>query len=600
MSRRLRTREAIPHDRTILKSRMKPTLTVKAVFLILFSAVAGLALLLLLAAFAANRASHTLDEANRSRYDAFLLATELRQSSEALTRLARSYVITGAPLWREQYQAVVDIRAGRAPHPEEYVRVHWDYLAAGEPSPRAIGPAAALLDRMRAAGFSDAELATLGEAERRSTALAEREARAMALADAARRGEPGDPAAGEALREAQALLFGDDYHRLKARVMAPIDDFYGLLDARTARQVTIATATRDRWSAIVLGLATLLVAAVALLLWWGYRGILDQLGAEPARVRELVERVAKGDLAQGIRVGRAKPQSLLATLARMQDALHQVVRQVRDGSEGVAIGAGQIAAGNSDLSQRTEEQAANLQQTAAAMEQIASAVRSTEASAKQAVGLADQTRQAAARGGEVVDRVVVTMEEIQASSRRIADIIGVIDEIAFQTNLLALNASVEAARAGEQGRGFAVVAGEVRQLASRSAESAQEIRQLIEDSVARVNSGGELVGHAGETMQGILEQVRRVGTVIEEIGSATAEQTVGLEQVNGAVSQLDDVTQQNASLVEEAAAAAGSLDSQARQLVQAVGRFRLGDEDGHAPNREQPSRALPSAEPTTS
>ncbi|GAA0579408.1 methyl-accepting chemotaxis protein [Halomonas salifodinae] len=579
---------------------MKRSLTVKSVFLILFAAVFGLALLLLGASHASRQAGVALDEANQSRYDSFLLATELRQSSEALTRLARSYLVTGDITWREQYQAVVDIRAGLAPRPEEYVRVHWDYLAAGEPSPRDLGPAAALLERMEAAGFSDAELAALGEAERRSTALAEREAQAMAQAEAAhRRLDRGDQGAMADLQASLELLFGDEYHRLKAGVMAPIDDFYGLLDARTAQQVAIATATRDRWNAIVLGLAILLVAAVALLLWWGYRGILGQLGAEPARVRELVEGVAQGDLSQAIQVGNAKTTSLLATLARMQEALRQVVKQVRDGSEGVAIGAEQIAAGNSDLSQRTEEQAANLQQTAASMEQIASAVRSTEASATQAVNLGEDTRQAATQGGEVVNQVVGTMEEIQASSRRIADIIGVIDEIAFQTNLLALNASVEAARAGEQGRGFAVVAGEVRKLASRSAESAQEIRQLIQDSVGKVDSGSELVGRAGETMQGILDQVRQVGTVIEEISAATSEQTSGLDQVNTAVTQLDEVTQQNASLVEEAAAAAESLDSQARQLVVAVGRFRLGDEDAHAPNQKYSNRALPSAEPAT-
>ncbi|MCG6657550.1 methyl-accepting chemotaxis protein [Halomonas campisalis] len=553
-------------------------LPVKTIFLILFGVVFSLSSLLLGAVYGARNADDAVDAATAARYDAFLLATELRQSSDRLTQFARTYVATGEGRWRDHYQATLDIRDGRAPRPDQYVRGHWDYLAAGEPSPRTLGPAVALLDLMRQAGFSEAELEALAEAERRSGALAELEGDAMTLAERAHRGLPhGDAAAFEQLLQAMEVVNGEAYHAHKANIMAAIDTFYDLLDRRTADAVATATLAYQRWSLAALGLAIALVVAVAALLAWGYRGILGQLGAEPSRVRSLVGRIADGDLSQHIDLGRAKAGSLLAALAEMQTSLQRVVRSVRDGSEGVAIAANQIAVGNTDLSQRTEEQAANLQQTAASMEQIAHTVRSTSESATQAESLSGSASQAAAEGGQVVTQVVATMEEIQSASRRIANIIGVMDEITFQTNILALNASVEAARAGEQGRGFAVVAGEVRKLAQRSAESAQEIRELIQNSVAKVETGSGLVNRTGKTMEEIVERVNRVSQVISDIRAATAEQTAGLGQVNTAVSQLDEVTQQNAALVEEAATAAENLDRQAHQLVKAVSAFRLGE-----------------------
>ena len=248
----------------------------------------------------------------------------------------------------------------------------------------------------------------------------------------------------------------------------------------------------------------------------------------------------------------------------------------RPSSDSIATGSSQIATGNQDLSQRTEEQASNLQQTAATMEQLTSTVKNSADTARAANQLANSARDVATQGGVVVGQVVETMDQITAASKKIADIIGVIDGIAFQTNILALNAAVEAARAGEQGRGFAVVAGEVRTLAQRSAQAAKEIKTLIGDSVEKVEAGSRLVGDAGRTMTDIVLQVRRVNDMLGEITAATSEQTTGIGQINDAVTRLDQVTQQNAALVEESAAAAESLKQQASRLVDAVAVLKTG------------------------
>jgi len=266
---------------------------------------------------------------------------------------------------------------------------------------------------------------------------------------------------------------------------------------------------------------------------------------------------------------------VVRAMQEMQQSLRSLVSQVRLSSESIATASGQIAMGNADLSQRTEEQASNLQQTAASMEQLAGTVRSNADTALQAAELAGAASGVAAQGGQVVQQVVSTMGDISASSKKIADIIGVIDGIAFQTNILALNAAVEAARAGEQGRGFAVVAGEVRTLAQRSALAAKEIKALIGNSVEKVSEGSRLVDVAGQTMHDIVSRVQRVNDLIHAMSGATQEQSTGIGQVTTAVNQLDLVTQQNAALVEESAAAADSLSQQADQLVKAVSVFRI-------------------------
>jgi len=302
-----------------------------------------------------------------------------------------------------------------------------------------------------------------------------------------------------------------------------------------------------------------------------------QLGGEPAYAADMVSRIADGDLTTSIDTRRSAAGSLLLSIQQMQGQLVEVVGRIKVSTDTIATASSEIASGNQDLSSRTEEQASSLEQTAASMEELTSTVKQNADNARQANQLASSASEVAVRGGSVVGQVVDTMSAINASSKKIVDIISVIDGIAFQTNILALNAAVEAARAGEQGRGFAVVASEVRSLAQRSAAAAKEIKVLIDDSVGKVGTGSHQVAEAGRTMDEIVASVKRVTDIMGEISSASQEQTSGIEQVNQAIAQMDQVTQQNAALVEEAAAAASSLQEQAGHLVQAVGVFRVGE-----------------------
>ena len=343
-----------------------------------------------------------------------------------------------------------------------------------------------------------------------------------------------------------------------------------------------------RQRAQLIALCLLALAAAIVAGWWITRGITRPLDAA---VRA-ADRIAAGDLGTPIAATASDETGrLLAALQRMQQGLVDTVQTVRGNAESVSAASTQIALGNNDLSQRTEEQASALQQTAAAMEQLGTTVRHNAENARQAGELAGAASAVAARGGAVVGDVVTTMGGIQDSAQQIAEIIGVIDGIAFQTNILALNAAVEAARAGEQGRGFAVVAGEVRTLAQRSAEAAKEIRKLITASTARVEHGTALVGRAGSTMQEIVDAVQRVSELMAAISTASQEQSLGVDQIGQAVAQMDLTTQQNAALVEESAAAASSLQSQARELVGAVAVFRLLAAEAAQPVARQAQRS---------
>lgn len=324
--------------------------------------------------------------------------------------------------------------------------------------------------------------------------------------------------------------------------------------------------------AIFTGIAIFVSIGLA---WLISRSILRQLGAEPAYTASIANGIAQGDLTMNIALRAGDNSSLLHAIKVMRDSLEKIVGEVRHGTETISVASAQISTGNMDLSSRTEHQASSLEETASSMEELTSTVKQNADNASQANTLAVEASNHAEQGGKVVEQVVHTMSSINESSRKIVDIIAVIDGIAFQTNILALNAAVEAARAGEQGRGFAVVAAEVRNLAQRSAGAAKEIKTLIGDSVEKVEAGSKLVDHAGSTMQQVVASVRRVTGIIGDIAAASSEQTAGIEQINQAIMQMDEVTQQNAALVEEAAAAAQSMQNQAATLTEVVGVFSI-------------------------
>ncbi|WP_022981866.1 methyl-accepting chemotaxis protein [Ideonella sp. B508-1] len=397
--------------------------------------------------------------------------------------------------------------------------------------------------------------------------------------------------------QATALLFGPRY-AVQGQYLKALSDLTALFEQEMEASSGQIKDEADRT------LVVTLFCVIAALLCGGGIGLLAtrSITRPMAQAVQAAEAIGAGDLTAPIPEGGADEVGrLLQALRGMQAALGRVVGTVRQNAEGLATASAQIASGNTDLSQRTEEQASSLQQTAATMEQLGSTVRNNADGARQADQLAKGAAAVASEGGDVVGQVVTTMQGISDSSRKIGDIIGVIDGIAFQTNILALNAAVEAARAGEQGRGFAVVAGEVRTLAQRSAEAAKEIRSLVIRNVEQVEQGSQLVDRAGQTMQDIVQSIQRVSDIVAEITSATVEQSHGIGQVGNAIGQMDQVTQQNAALVEQSAAAAESLRTQAQQLVNVVGVFKLGNTPAHgaptAPAPSQPAQPVATSRP---
>ena len=383
---------------------------------------------------------------------------------------------------------------------------------------------------------------------------------------------------------------------LLTQVVAQVASFNDLLKKQSVDSAAAAQATYQNAKWLIIAISAASLALGSLVAWWLTRSITRPLGEAVA----VAQRVAAGDLTAQIDATRTdEAGQLLAALKQMNDSLVKVVGNVRQASDSISTGSTEIAAGNQDLSARTEQQASALEQTAASMEELGATVRQNANNAKQANQLAQSASTVAVRGGDAVGQVVQTMKGINESSRKIADIISVIDGIAFQTNILALNAAVEAARAGEQGRGFAVVASEVRSLAQRSADAAKEIKALISASVERVEQGTVQVDQAGATMTEVVSSIKRVTDIMAEISAASAEQSAGVAQVGDAVTEMDKTTQQNAALVEQSAAAAESLKTQAQQLVRAVAVFKLAGPGGAAPRAmiaPPPARAaLPSA-----
>ena len=386
---------------------------------------------------------------------------------------------------------------------------------------------------------------------------------------------------GEAITKRNAIM--SDLHAVRNFALAKAKDFDTKATAFSVQALAVLSLL------ICIGLVVVAVAG-----WWLIRSLLRQLGGEPAYATMIAGNIAGGDLASEIRTSANDQESLLFAMKTMRDSLANIVSQVRTGTDTIATASAEVANGNMDLSSRTESQASSLEETASSMEELTSTVKQNADNARQANVLATSASDVATRGGAVVTQVVDTMDSINASSKKIVDIISVIDGIAFQTNILALNAAVEAARAGEQGRGFAVVAGEVRSLAQRSAAAAKEIKALISDSVEKVDEGSKLVNQAGLTMNEIVESIHRVTDIMSEITAASEEQTSGIEQVNQAIMQMDSTTQQNSALVEEAAAATHSMQEQAGKLLQIVSVFKLDSRyAGHASQGTRPAAPRP-------
>ena len=518
-----------------------PRLTIKAKLGLAFG---GLAALLLLVATIALLA---LGEANTrfSRYvegvnARAILGAQVRQAVDARAIAARNMVLATATADAESAQA-----AAKAAHATVQTQ-----LAVLKKQ---------LIDAPDATDKGRAMVGAIDQIEAQYGPVA------LAIVELAAAGKR-DDAIAKMNRDCRPLL----------TALGKASDDYAAFNEDRARQLVVHSAqayAQQRGIAIgVCAVAFLLAVGAGV---WITRGLLRALGAEPDHLSQAADRVARGDLNAIAGAEHAPSGSVMASLSAMQVSLADIVRQVREASEGIASGSSQIAQGNADLSQRTEEQASALQQTAATMDELSSTVRSNSDNARQADQLANGASTVASQGGEVVGQVVQTMRDINTTSKKIAEIISVIDGIAFQTNILALNAAVEAARAGEQGRGFAVVAGEVRSLAQRSASAAKEINTLISGSVDQVEQGAVLAEKAGATMAEILAAIRRVGTTVAEISAASAEQSTGVTQVGQAVTQMDQVTQRNAALVEESAAAAEGLRQQADQLVQSVAVFKL-------------------------
>jgi methyl-accepting chemotaxis protein len=387
--------------------------------------------------------------------------------------------------------------------------------------------------------------------------------------------EPALVALREKNRLALRLIYTDKIEPLYSKARDPLakleDSHVESAQADYEAAVKAYDAMRNLFIAvIVLAMAYGLGAG-----WLIVRNLARELGGEPSYAREVVKRIADGDLATPIALASDQDGSLLHAMKGMQEKLSGIVSGIKLASDAIITASGEIATGNNDLSSRTEQQASSLEETASSMEELTSTVKQNAENAKQANQLARGAADVAQKGGDVVNQVVSTMSAINESSKKVVDIIGVIDGIAFQTNILALNAAVEAARAGEQGRGFAVVAAEVRSLAQRSGSAAKEIKALISDSVEKVQDGSRLVENAGKTMSEVVQSVKRVTDIMGEISAASQEQSSGIEQVNQTVTQMDQVTQQNAALVEEAAAAAKSLEDQAGGLAQSITVFKL-------------------------
>ena len=578
-------------------------MTIKNLFLALLAALTLLLCLVLLSVISLKSASDEVARSADLRYRSYLLADELRQSSDDLTRLARTYAVTGDAKYEKQYFDILDIRNGKKPRPEHYERIYWDFVAAGIDKPQPDGATASLQALMKEAGFSEQEFAKLKEAQNNSDALVKNETIAMnavkGLFDdgTGQFTKKGDPD----LELARKLTHDENYHKYKAQIMKPVDEFLELLDKRTSAAVEQAKQAKTRMQYWVTGLVLFSIAFLVVALLTVYRRIIAALGGEPAVASEVVKQVAAGDLSVEIPVANTDSTSLLAAMKVMQSNLQKLIGEIQTNADMVASAAKKMTIAAEDVACSSNQQSASSLVIAAAMEQLTVNINLISDSANRAQtisgdsellmnetsGVVSEAVNRIAKIATVVEQASQTVRTLGQESENVSKIVLVIKEVADQTNLLALNAAIEAARAGEQRRGFAVVADEVRKLAERTTQSTQEITTMIssmqssardavtciEDAVANVNEGVILTKRVGESVSRLGASSHEVKGVIIDVSSALREQNAASNEIARNVEQIAQTGERNSGAVGAVAKAATELQQLANSLTDSARHF---------------------------
>lgn len=538
-------------------------LSIKKLFISLFLVVTVLMVALVVAEIQLGRSNTNLNEAYALRYQSYLLADELRQSSDDLTRLGRAYVMTGDQRYEDAYMDILAIRSGNKERPEDYQRIYWDFYTVDGQAPRPnTEEKVALLELMKTSGFTKEELAKLDEANRNSDALVNTEVLAMNAVKGLVPDGKGNFVAGQADVDAAKVMMHDaDYHANKAKIMRPIDDFFVLLDERTSQAVRSAEKRSAGMMSVIYTMLGAMLLILCLALAFSYRLLLRQLGGEPADAAQLVKEVAEGSLTAQIVVTPQDNSSLLFHLRQMIERLRGTIGDVQKTADALASAAEEVSASAQSLSDTASQQAANVEETSSSVEEISSTVAQSSDNAKITDSMARQSNKDAIETSKAVRDMVSAMEQIAGK-------IGLIDDIAYQTNLLALNAAIEAGRAGEHGRGFAVVAAEVRKLAERSQVAAREIGTVAEKSVGIASTTSTLLDQ-------MIPSIGKTADLVQEISAAAQEQNAGLDHINRAISELAKTSQVTASASEELTATSEQMSSQALHLQERIQFFKL-------------------------